>query len=637
MFRIDRMELTNFGCLHGAELDLEGVKLVIIGGDVGEGKTLCLDAIRTVILGSSRGLQVKDRGLLAFNRKKPWVVDLDVRVKKGVIPLRRVKSGLSIRREDEKNTGISEAQLAKLVGVHPTVLENAIETMAAYHMPPKKLRELALDLFGGKSPTDASLTEMGLEDETIRMHALAGNWAAAADHAKKIRLGLKNTYEALAQEEPDEPTVTMGDLEVGAGEIAPEKLDLFEKKIEESEGNLAKLRKVIGSAEKDSSAAVTLLRSQLEAKQTELAEIDPKDLAEQIAKHRESYDEAEVLRKKNDEDLKSLETQMLRFRTDRSQLEMNLRKVEKIPDKHECSVCGQDCTGKIPPSVIENLKEKIQALTEKLQNREAEQKELTPLLKEREEAAEGFAENILELQRRVATVEQIDRDLTDLKARLKEEEKSAKEGTLTEEELGKKRAAAETMGKQIEIAKARLKLVRDYQKERVTYDSGVEKRRKVAERMKKLKGMEDLCRIDKEGSIPGELLGPAIEGLQKAVNWWAISNHPLLEWPITIDEEFNLSVPHGPLTLLSGSERWRVGIAVSAAFAGKTGLGFLAIDEADRLPGSDWRKRVIAALYLLAQKFSQVWVTIATASPLPAPPKADIAVFHAAGGEIRRV
>jgi DNA repair exonuclease SbcCD ATPase subunit len=191
---------------------------------------------------------------------------------------------------------------------------------------------------------------------------------------------------------------------------------------------------------------------------------------------------------------------------------------------------------------------------------------------------------------------------------------------------------AETRGS-LSRAREALRAVEAYHAAVAAARAAVGKRERLRGEASAYEAMEHACR---PSGLPARLLLPALGPVRLRLERWA----PLLGGlHVALTDECEVVVTRdGHPMRLSGSERWRVSVALADALAQLSGLRFLALDEVSLLDAGN-RTALVEMLMSVSSDYDQVIVlaVLGEREPRQAPEGSGARVYRVSGGAVEPV
>lgn len=576
--RINRLKIKNFVSYDETELSLDGIKLAVFVGDLGAGKTTLIDSLQTLFLGTARGYNRSQAKYLSFRDGKSWSVEADC--KHGDIATTVARTATTLRGGPTTDglVALTQAEVQQFLAVDQRVLKAALDLWNAQNMTPPERRALALEILSVR-PTEKELYDAGLSEPTIRKHALAGEWTKAAKAAADLRLGKQKMAEAITGKQPAAPEVEIRGKKVSALEIDDPKYQAMLAGLAAARQKYDDLLLKVGALQQ---------KAQKDGLKARLAEVLP--LLSRKEEEAEALDAMEAREKERQSNINLLLGEETRLKAEIKKIETWLGHAEKAGQAHKCSICGFEHAQEADPAKVSQAKT---MLGEKRECLARAGEDVMKLRGESEtlaiEVARGNVEKLAALDRERDTLEKEIAE-PDEKEVLAEAEKNL---VLLKEQISR--------GEKI------IEVVREYRKALIDWKKAEMAANGHLKDVEILRQQEALCKPD---GLPLKYFKDVRTIIEQRLDWWHAKG--LLPWKLRVDEEFEVWAPHGPAFTASGSERWRIGLAIAASLTELSGLKFLAVDEGDTLTKKR-KPALLRALYemVTAGTIDQVFLTVA--------------------------
>lgn len=593
--KIANITMKDFLAYRSLDLDLEE-KISLFAGKNGAGKSGILDAIRACFVGTARDIARGDAGQLARWGTRSWNVELGIPSTKSdqQVRVRRTATTLTAGVGDKKQT-VKQEWLTKVIR-DPGVFDAVLDAWKALSMSPTDRKALVFRLTGIKV-TEEQLREKGLTVDECLKAALAGDWRKAERLAAQSK---RDAARVLKEQRiPEVNDVTFGSKKVS--EIPVEKVEEFRKAIEKyraDERRLVEQIARINATAEISTQSLEETRGELLARQKEAG--DPKTLENRhFAIRREIKEREETIAESRKGLAKEQET--LR-QAEQAVKELNVKRIrcEGASGEHECPICHLKHESPEAPSPA-RVKE-AKTLHDNAVKRAAEQGQVVSsgeefierIVAEKKKFEHGLLDVVNLIDRRAS----IDTELERISAKIAAAGSDREDPAASEQELDAVRA-------KIEKGRRILEAVGTYRREQVERDAAVFQRKALEDEVERFAKAEQLLRPD---GLQTEFLAPARQPIIDRLALWS----EFVGFDLVLTDDFDIRLDNGedggaPVSLLSGSEQWRVALALADALAQLSGLRFLALDEVP-WPDKEKRNALYKALVQVSGDYDQILV-----------------------------
>lgn len=627
--RATKITLKDFLCYGAAEWEPEKAVSILVGANE-SGKSAILDAIRTNIRGTCRGVPVQDAKELSKDASGKFAVEI-------LWGSTRGGETFTVRRTTSQATGADKQQLTQNdiyegLGVDPQVLDALLDARRLMRMKAHERLTLAFQLASVRL-RDEELERLGLKEKALREAVLQSGWRQAEKMAKEGRLKLKGRLEAIEERSaPPNPTVTLGGESVLASEVDDETYDTITAGITNLEAKRDALNRKIGSSVRPESYdereralmnQISDLRSALDeamaaAPRIERVESKLVDIADWERVSREGVEE--WTEKRN------------RLRGEIHELDRSIEALRRADEEHDCPICGNTHTGAAAAGRLEDLRRMRSAKDSALQNAYDQLTGASEELKKARAASSEKEEELHDLTQNLIDQGQGELELVELEGKLKVlQEKEAAE--VPDEEIQRLEARLEKVRVLLEDARRIKNLVDSYRDAVRGTEEAKKKVPPIKKKIKALREQELLCRPDGiRKKVAERVLGPIRERARKFAPMMGLDQ-------LEIDDEFNVMAQGRRYGLLSESTKWRVSLVLSDAFAQLAPhLRFLCVDEAAILDGEN--RAALQKFTVLAGRDYDQMIICMTEGAKPAgqfPDKYDVRVYRTKCGAITAV
>ncbi len=626
--KILKLRAENFLSWRELELDFPEPLSVLIGRN-GTGKSSILDAFRVALTGTCRGVARKDAADLAtWGSGKPWSVEIAVEHNKTVRTIRRTASTLNTIGEDGTRFRFTEEEIAQHIAERK-VLDACLDVTRALDMTPDERKALIFRL-ARIELTDDALAKAGLDDPDVRAAALDNDWRKAERIAAERKRAHNNHAESIRPSPPQDRPLANGTT---LSSVSDATLDASRRTIASLKVREGELVSTIAAARAGASATIDAFRTEFARLTKDLAGIDTANAEAARAELKKTIDSAIRVgteAQKNVDAKRAAENAANKVAEEAQRAHNALVAAART---HECPVCQLEHEAPDKPSP-DAIRAAAESLDRAKASATAAAKAAADAWGDVENASKTIRAAEAEDRRHaepIVRASELRRQMKAVEARIAKAEADAKAGDPKpmEEELA-------TTRERIGRGEALVLEVEQYRNAAKTFEAQTAAAKAARTAAESCERQERLCRPD---GLQETLLAPVLEPVRKSLARWA----PLLApYSVRLTDSATVLVtgPSGEacVSLLSGSERWRVSLALSDALAQLSGLRFLALDETTLLDAGN-RDALVKSLRMVAGDYDQVVIVgvLGDRAPKQAPAGSGIRVYMVGDGKVTPV